>query len=98
MPDPRYYVLLYDYVDDVVERRQPFRADHLALAREHLDSGVLVMAGAWADPVDGAALVFRAAGPEVIEAFVARDPYVEQGLVTNWRIREWSVVVGEQRS
>lgn len=97
MPDPSYYVLLYDYVEDIVERRQPHRAEHLALAREYVDRGLLVMAGAWADPVDGAAFVWRTDDPTVIEEFVARDPYVEHGLVTGWRIRGWTVVVGGER-
>lgn len=94
MPEPAYYMLLYDYVENVVERRQPYRAEHVALAQEHVDRGVLLMAGAWADPVDGAAFVFRAEDPELIEEFVSRDPYVEHGIVTGWRIREWTVVVG----
>jgi hypothetical protein len=31
----------------------------------------------------------------VIEQFVANDPYVKNGLVTRWRIRPWTTVVGE---
>jgi uncharacterized protein len=30
----------------------------------------------------------------VVEAFVEQDPYVRNGLVTSWRIREWNVAVG----
>jgi uncharacterized protein YciI len=29
-----------------------------------------------------------------VEAFVAQDPYVRQGLVTGWTIRDWNVVIG----
>ena len=32
--------------------------------------------------------------PSVVEAFVGRDPYVANGVVTRWRIRPWTVVVG----
>jgi uncharacterized protein YciI len=39
-------------------------------------------------------LLFRADSPAVVEAFVAKDPYVASGLVTRWRIRPWTVVVG----
>jgi uncharacterized protein YciI len=28
------------------------------------------------------------------EAFAAADPYVRNGLVTSWRVRPWTVVVG----
>jgi uncharacterized protein YciI len=31
---------------------------------------------------------------EAAEQFVAGDPYVENGIVTNHSILEWSVVVG----
>jgi hypothetical protein len=89
-----HYLLLYDYVENAVERRAPFREAHLTLAREALARGELLMGGAFADPVDGAALLFRTDSPDAVEAFVAKDPYVASGLVTRWRIRPWTVVVG----
>ena len=89
-----HYLLLYDYVENAVERRAPFREEHLTLAREALARGELLLGGALADPVDGAVLVFRADSPSAVEAFVAKDPYVASGLVTRWRIRPWTVVVG----
>jgi len=89
-----YFLLSYDYVENAVERRAPFRAEHLKLAREFQQRGELLLGGAFADPVDGAALVFRAADASVVEGFVGRDPYVASGLVKAWRIRPWTVVVG----
>ncbi|MGB0723414.1 MAG: YciI-like protein [Gammaproteobacteria bacterium] len=89
-----YFILFYDYVDNMLERRQPYRAEHLALARDYAERSELVMAGAYADPVDGAALVFRVDEQADVEAFTERDPYVRNGLVTGWRIREWTVVLG----
>ena len=93
MPATR-FVLLYDYVENVVEKRAPFRRDHLALANEYLERGELLMAGAFASPVDGAAFVFTVEDRARVEAFVAADPYVANGLVPSWRIREWTVVIG----
>ena len=87
-------MLLYDYVPDIAARRAPFREAHLALLSRLHEQGELVMAGAWANPLDGAALVFRTSSPEAIEQFVASDPYVANGLVARWRIREWSLVIG----
>lgn len=52
------------------------------------------MAGAFSDPADGAALVFRASDPGIATRFAQADPYVANGLVTNWRVRGWNVVVG----
>jgi uncharacterized protein YciI len=88
-------LLLYDVVPDYVERRAPFRAEHLALAQAALARGELVLGGALADPVDGAVLVFRGDSPAAAEAFAGADPYVRNGLVTRWRVRAWTTVVGE---
>lgn len=88
-----YSLLQYDYVPDIVERRAPFREAHLALAREAHERGVLLMAGALVEPVDGAVLVFTTDDHSVVEDFVGRDPYVREGLVTAWRIRHWNVVI-----
>ena len=88
-----HYVLFYEVVDDYVERRGAFRAEHLSLARAALDQGDLLAGGALAEPADGAMLVFRVAG--AAEAFAAADPYVRNGLVTAWNVRKWNVVVGD---
>ena len=91
-----YYLLLYDVVEDYLERRAPLRDAHLALAREAHARGELLIAGAFADPVDGAALIFLTEDRLVVERFVESDPYVRNGLVTQWRIRTWNVVIGGQ--
>ncbi len=88
-----YCALLYDTVPDYLERRKPFREAHLALVRQHHQQGRIVMAGAF-QPPDGALLVFRVESPAEVEAFVKADPYVKNGVVTGWRIREWIVVAG----
>src|SRR5262245_16119417 len=90
-----HYLLLYDVVPDYVERRAPFRAEHLALGQAAHARGELVLAGALADPVDGAVLVFRGDSPAAAEAFARADPYVRNGLVTRWRVRAWNTVIGD---
>lgn len=89
-----HYLLFYDVVDDYVARRAPFRAAHIAYARQAVARGELVLGGAFDNPPDGAVLLFRGSSPAVAETFAARDPYVTNGLVTNWRVREWTTVVG----
>lgn len=89
-----YYLLTYDYVDNIVERRAPYRENHLSLVGECVERGELVLAGAYADPVDGALLVFRVDERSQVEEFIGKDPYVKNGLVVRWRIREWTVVAG----
>ena len=89
-----HYLVFYDYVENAVERRAPLREEHLRLAREAVARGELLMGGAFAEPVDGAVLLFQADDPSAVEAFVRADPYVTGGVVTRWRIRPWTVVVG----
>ena len=90
-----HYLLFYDVVPDYVERRTEFRGLHLRHAREAHERGELVLAGALADPVDGAVLLFRGDSPAGAEEFAKADPYVRNGLVTAWRVREWTTVVGD---
>jgi uncharacterized protein len=90
-----YYLLQYEVVDDYVERRGPYREQHLELAREARDRGELLLAGAFVEPTDGAALVFKTDDVSTVERFAANDPYVKAGLVKTWRVRKWTVVVGD---
>ena len=90
-----HYLLLYDVGDDYVSRRAEFRAAHLEKAWQAHDRGELVLGGALADPVDGAVLLFKGDSPAAAESFARTDPYVTSGLVTRWRVREWTTVVGE---
>ncbi len=90
-----HYLLFYEVVPDYEQRRMPLRATHLAHARAACERGELVLGGALANPVDGAVLLFRGESPAVAEAFAAVDPYVTNGLVTRWRVREWTTVVGD---
>lgn len=89
-----HYLLFYDFVPDYLERRVPLRAVHLAHARAAVKRGELLLGGALADPADAAVLLFQGDSPAVAEAFAAADPYVQQALVTRWRVRPWTTVVG----
>jgi uncharacterized protein YciI len=89
--DPeRKYILFYDYVEDIVERRGPHREAHLSEIRAAKDDGRIVMAGPLGDPPTGAAIVF--ADGAAAKAFAQKDPYVTNGLVTDWRVEAWTLV------
>ena len=90
-----HYLLIYDVVDNYAERRAPFRKDHIAHAKAAVARGELVLGGALADPVDGTVLLFKGSTPGAAETFAAADPYVTNGLVTKWRVREWTTVIGK---
>ena len=89
-----HYLLFYEVVAEYVERREPFRDAHLEHARRAYDHGDLLLAGALADPVDRAVLLFDVDRREIPEDFARNDPYVLNGLVTRWAVREWTTVVG----
>ena len=89
-----HYLLFYETADDYLVRRVALRDEHLALARAAVARGELLLGGAFADPVDGAVLLFQGESPAAAEAFARVDTYVIQGLVKSWRVREWTTVVG----
>ena len=89
-----HYLLFYDYVPDYLVRRQPLRTAHFEYARPFIERGELVLGGALADPVDGAVLLFRGETSDGARTFATDDPYVQRGLVTGWRVRPWTTVVG----
>lgn len=92
----KYFALFYEVVDDYVERRAPYREEHLRLAREAHRRGELFLAGALGNPPNGALLVFRAPDHRVAEDFARHDPYVINGVVTRWEVRPWAVVIGDE--
>lgn len=87
-----HHILFYDYVDDILERRGPYREAHLERIRAARERQELVMAGALGDPPHGGALVFRGIAAAQIEAFAREDPYTQAGLVRDWRIERWHLV------
>ncbi len=89
-----YYMLIYKTVDNYVEKRAPFRSEHLSYAEAFRARGELFMGGALADPADTAILVFKAASRAVVEDFARNDPYVRAGLIMEWSVRPWAVVIG----
>ena len=89
-----YLALQYDLVDDYLDRRPEFRDEHLGLARAAHERGDLALAGAFNNPPDHALLVWSTDDRSVVEAFAEADPYVRNGLVRSWTVREWNVVIG----
>jgi uncharacterized protein len=90
-----HYLLFYEVGEDYVSRRAQFRDVHLEKAWKASERGELLLAGALANPVDGAVLLFQGNSPAVAENFAKADPYVVNGAVTRWHVREWTTVAGE---
>jgi|UniRef100_A0A8J9X3E7 uncharacterized protein YciI len=89
------YILTYEYVPDVLEKRGPFRDEHLRLARDYVTENRAVAGGptgaVGTNVPTGALFLFT--DRDAAREFVARDPYVAHGIVTAHTIQEWNVVV-----
>lgn len=90
-----YFVLFYRTVENYVEKRAPYRSEHLAHAQAAYERGEIVLAGALDEPADGALLIFKGPDDTAAKSFATHDPYVQNGLITSWEVRPWRVVVGE---
>jgi uncharacterized protein YciI len=91
----KHYLLFYEVGPEYMERRAEFRGVHLQKAWAAHERGELVLGGALTEPVDTALLLFKGDSPRVAESFAESDPYVLNGLVRRWRVREWTTVAGE---
>src|SRR5215472_7023322 len=90
----KHFLLFYEVCDDYAARRTAFRDLHLSYATAAVERGELLLAGAFANPVDGAVLLFNGKSNAVAQQFAEHDPYVVNGLVTRWHVREWTTVIG----
>jgi uncharacterized protein YciI len=91
-----HYLLFYELADDYLGRRGEFRNEHLTMGWNAVDRGELLLGGAFANPVDGAMLLFKGDSPAIAEEFARADPYVLNGLVKRWYVREWTTVAGKE--
>ncbi|MEW9854441.1 YciI-like protein [Novosphingobium sp. M1R2S20] len=89
-----HWLLTYDLAPDYLDRRPAFRDEHLTLAREAAARGDLLLGGAL-DPPEQAMLLFQGDTPAAAEGFAAADPYVANGLIARWTVRQWITVVGK---
>jgi uncharacterized protein len=87
-----HYILFYDYVENMGERRAPYREEHLARINEWRDQGKIRLAGALGSPPHGAAIVFELDDAAEVDRFAEDDPYNRAGLITARRIEPWTLV------
>lgn len=82
------FVLWGTYCPDALERRTPFREEHLAGLRRQKEQGVLVTLG----PTEGSTHVFgiyEAASREAVEVLVKNDVYWRNGIWTAVEVYPW---------
>ena len=92
------YLLRYDYIPDVLEKRDPYREGHLGLAKQFIADGKCLSGGPTGEVgmeiPSGALFIFTDA--ESAKAYAASDPYVLNGIVTGHTIEEWNVVLQKE--
>lgn len=91
----KHYLLFYETAADYVEKRPLYRGVHLEKVWASHARGELVLGGALTDPGGGALLLFKVADKATVEDFARTDPYVTNGLITSWHVREWVTVAGD---
>jgi hypothetical protein len=92
----KHFALIYEMVENFVERRKPYREAHLQHINDAHARGLIVMAGPLGDPPEGGLLIFRADSAAAVEAWVRADPYVTNGIVVGSRVRPWNLVIGAE--
>jgi uncharacterized protein YciI len=85
-------VLFYETAEDLLPKAQLHYPAHRARLDVFHGQGTLLLVGTFADPREGAMAVFttRAAAEE----FAREDPFVLNGVVSRWYIREWNEIYG----
>ena len=88
------YVLFYESADDVASKAPAHFPAHLERIKAFHARGEILMVGTFGDPqAQGSMGVF--ATREHAEAFVADDPFVLNGVVRGYEIREWNEILAQ---
>ncbi len=85
------YVLVYESAADVLVTARLHFPAHRARWDEFRAQKTLLMIGPFADPRDGAMAIFTSR--EAAEEFARDDPFVLNGVVTAWSVREWNEAI-----
>lgn len=85
------YVVFYESGPDVREKAPLYFPAHRARWEEFRAKGTLLMIGTWASPQEGAMGIFTTR--EAAEEFVKGDPFVLNGVVSKWTVREWNEAI-----
>jgi uncharacterized protein len=84
-------VMFYEVTPESLSKARINFEAHRARLNEFHARGVLLMAGPFADPTEGAMGLFTTR--EAAEEFIQGDPFVINGVVSHWSLREWNEVL-----
>lgn len=84
-------VMFYEVAPDGLPKARVHYEAHVARLNEFHTRGVLLMAGPFANPAEGALGIFTSR--QAAEEFIEGDPFVINGVVGKWVLREWNEVL-----
>ena len=85
------YVSFYESAPDVAVKAPIYIEAHRAHIAEFHGRGVLLLVGTLGNPPEGAMGVFTSR--EAAEEFIRDDPFVLNGVVASWQIKEWNEIL-----
>jgi uncharacterized protein YciI len=83
------YVLLYESAEDVARKAPAHFPAHRARWQAFRDAGTLLQIGTFADVQAHGSMAILTSG-EAAREFAEGDPFVLEGVVARWEIREWN--------
>jgi uncharacterized protein len=89
----KYYMLYYKLVPDILEKRMPFKDEHMRILKE-LSSKGLVFVGAEVKEGFPAVFMFEGKNDEILHEWLRRDPYINNGLVMEHHFNQILLVAG----
>ncbi len=76
------------YCENALEKRTPYRQDHLAGLAEQKEKGILITLGPTKDNTQVFG-IYSAQTEEEVKALVESDPYWKNQIWTDYQIKEW---------
>jgi uncharacterized protein YciI len=84
-------IMFYEMAPDGLSKAMDHIDRHKARLEAFHERGVLLMAGPFVNPAEGAMGIFTS--KEAAEEFIQDDPFVVNGVVDKWRLVEWNEVL-----
>jgi hypothetical protein len=87
------YVLTGTYCENVLEKREPYRAAHLEGLQQQQADGVLITIGPTKDLAEVYG-IYDAPDESTVRQLVESDPYWQNGIWTSYAVKEWIQAIG----
>lgn len=82
------YILFGSYCENALEKRTPYRQEHLDGLGKQKEQGILMTLGPTKDntKVFG---IYEAENEETVRELIENDPYWKNGIWTDYEVKEW---------